>query len=70
MLTLEEKYIILQNALKEAGKYMRENLPSVMPSGEYSDIIHKAIGGGAINDPEGERFVNYFIERAIKNFYI
>lgn len=63
----EEKYAILQDALREAGKFMREYPPAEMPHGEYSDIIMKAIVGGAIDDPEGNRYVNYFLERAIKN---
>lgn len=63
----EEKYAILQDALREAGKYMREYPPAEMPNGEYSDIIIKALVGGAIDDPEGNRYVSYFLERAIKN---
>lgn len=62
----EEKYTILQNALREACKYMREYPPAEMPNGEYTDIIYKALCGGN-EDPEGKKYINYFLERALIN---
>ncbi len=57
---------VLYDALKLAGKWIRNNPPADFPE-EDSDIHFRIIAGGIIRDPDGKEYVNYFIDKAIKN---
>ena len=55
------KYKTLQEALRIAGQYSRDNLPGFMPSDtEYMRIYI----GGAERDPEGKEFIAYWLTQA------
>lgn len=58
---------ILLNALEEAGKYMRKYLPAEMPLGEDVGITKYCLINGN-QDPEGSKFVEYFILKACDNY--
>lgn len=53
---------IAYSALKKACKWMRENPPGDL--GGYNDDLLKCLVGGA-SDPEGKKFVNYFLNQAM-----
>ena len=58
---------ILLKALQEAGRYMRKYLPAEMPLGEDADITRYCLINGN-QDPEGSKFVEYFILKAFDNY--
>lgn len=63
-MTDSERVIILQTALRKACKLLRDNPPGDL--GAYPDgLIEQALIGGA-DDPEGMRYVNYFLKQALK----
>lgn len=63
-MTDSERVVILQIALKKACKFMRDNPPGDL--GAYPlDMIQQALMGGT-SDPEGTRYVNYFLSKAIE----
>ena len=55
------KYKTLQEALRIAGQYSRDNLPGFMPSN--TDYMRIYIGG-AERDPEGKEFIAYWLTQA------
>lgn len=63
-MTDSERVVLLKRALQMAGKFLRQN-----PAGDLSlypqDMIYKALMGGQ-DDPEGERYVSYFLTKAIE----
>lgn len=58
---------ILLKALREAGRYMRKYLPAEMPLGEDVDITRYCLVNGN-QDPEGSKFVEYFILKAFDDY--
>lgn len=58
---------ILLKALQEAGRYMRKYLPAEMPLGEDVDITRYCLINGN-QDPEGSKFVEYFILKAFDDY--
>lgn len=61
ILTDKEKIAVLQEALRIAAKYARENLPAEMPK----DINYVQCIVDGQSDPTGERFLNYWIMKAL-----
>ena len=60
-MTDEKKIHILQEALKIAGQYARDNLPTDI-NFEYINCI---IDGAS--DPSGTKFIEHWLEKAINN---
>lgn len=60
----EERYAVVLSALKDACKYMRKYPPVEFPYGEYSGVINVLVGGA--EDPEGEKYLDFFLRKAIK----
>lgn len=65
-LTLDEKYYILLNAALKMAKMLRENPPGVSQTTIPFDIYVALIANGYNDDPEGYRFLNYFLNEAQK----
>lgn len=63
-MTDSERVVLLKRALQMAGKFLREN-----PAGDLNlyppRMIQEALLGGQ-NDPEGDRYVSYFLRCAIE----
>lgn len=63
-MTIEQKNKILFDALKKACEYMRKYPPAEMPSGEYEDIIWKALIGSGVDEKDTLRYMAYFLDKA------
>lgn len=55
------KYKTLQEALRIAGQYSRDNLPGFIP--DNADYL-RIYTGGADRDPEGKEFIAYWLTQA------
>ena len=62
-MTIEQKNKILFNALKKACEYMCKYPPAEMPSGEYEDILWKAMIGSGVDKDGALRYMAYFIDK-------
>ena len=63
-MTIEQKNKILFNALKKACEYMCKYPPAEMPSGEYKDIIWKALFGSGVDENGALKYMAYFLDKA------
>lgn len=61
LLTDKEKIAVLQEALRIAAQYARDNLPAKMP--KDMNYVQCIVDGQS--DPIGERFLNYWITKAL-----
>lgn len=63
---------IMQIALKKMAKYMRENPPAALISSKSKSIPFEIqiylLAGGSSEDPEGERYLGYFLNEAKKEY--
>lgn len=55
---------IIKTALMLACKYLREHPP--MDVCDYPEIMSKCVIGGNLDDPDGIRWMRYFIEKAME----
>lgn len=66
-MTDKDKLFICITALKGMGKLLRDNPPPIdcgIPTGDYMNIIIN----GNNRDPDGIDFVNYFLNKAEKEW--
>ena len=61
LLTDKEKIAVLQEALRIDAQYARDNLPAKMPK----DMNYVQCIADGQSDPIGERFLNYWIMKAL-----
>lgn len=59
-----DKNKIIKDAFRLACRYLREHPP--MDVCDDIEITVKCVIGGSVNDPEGARWMTYFIEKAIE----
>ena len=62
-MTLEEKNKILFDAFKKACEYMCKYPPAEIPSGEFEDIVWKAMLGSGVDKNGAFNYMAYFIEK-------
>ena len=63
-MTIKKKNKILFDALKKACEYMCKYPPAEIPSGEYEDILWKAMIGSGVDKDGALRYMAYFLDKA------
>ena len=65
-----DKITIMQIALKKMAKYIRENPPAALFSSKSIpfEIQIALLAGGSTEDPDGERYLAYFLNEATKEY--
>lgn len=63
--TIYEKYDVLQKALLEVGRMLRQNPPSDLNWFFENNVPIDILAGGK-DDPDGMKWIAYFIHKALE----